>query len=74
MDASPNSTDLPTDVLADIQALADAIAAGQPVPPDVARRVHERAAHIRAEIYREHGLLDVGVPAIRELRGELSGS
>jgi hypothetical protein len=36
--------------------------------PEVLRQIHEEAEKIRAEIYREHGLLDIGVPAIRELR------
>jgi hypothetical protein len=31
---------------------------GQPLDPEVARRVHERAARITAEIYRTHGLID----------------
>jgi hypothetical protein len=44
---------------------------GKLLDPEVARRVRERAQKIRAEIYRKHGLVDIGVPAIRELRGEL---
>jgi hypothetical protein len=31
----------------------------------------ERIDRIWEAIYRQHGLLDIGVPAIRELRGEL---
>ena len=46
-------------------------ATGTSVDPEVARRVHERAMKIRDEIFRRHGLVDIGVPAIRELRGEL---
>jgi hypothetical protein len=44
---------------------------GAPLDPEVARRVNERAQRIRAEIFRQHGLVDIAVPAIRELRGEL---
>ena len=36
--------------------------------PEVLRKIHEEAAKVRDEIYRKHGLLDIGVPAIRELR------
>jgi hypothetical protein len=35
------------------------------------RRAAERMDRMREETYRQHGLLDIGVPAIRELRGEL---
>ncbi len=36
-------TPIPPDVMADLQAVADAVAAGRPVDPDVARRVRERS-------------------------------
>ncbi len=35
------------------------------------RRACERMDRIREEIRAKHGILDIGVPAIRELRGEL---
>ncbi len=39
--------------------------------PESMRRASERMDRLREETYRQHGLLDIGVPAIRELRGEL---
>lgn len=36
--------------------------------PEVLKKIHEEAEKIRAEIYQKHGTLDIGVPAIRELR------
>lgn len=48
-----------------------AFLAGTPVDPEVARRVQERGSVIREEAFRKHGLMDVAVPAIRELRGQL---
>jgi len=39
--------------------------------PEAMRRAAERMDRMREETYRQHGLLDIGVPAIRELRGEL---
>ena len=66
-----NTTQTITDIDPDVQAVAEAFAAGRPVDAEVAKRVHERAMRIRDEIYHRHGLVDVGVPAIRELRGEL---
>jgi hypothetical protein len=62
---------IPPDVMADMQAVADAVVARRPVDPEVARRVRQRAQAITAEVRRKHGVLDIGVPAIRELRGEL---
>ncbi len=42
--------------------------------PEAMRRAAERMDRMREEIYRQHGLLDIGVSAIRELRGELPES
>jgi hypothetical protein len=39
--------------------------------PEAMRRACERMDRIREEIRQKHGVLDIGVPAIRELRGEL---
>lgn len=51
---------------------ADAVLAyatsGRPLDPAVARRVHERARAITEQLRRRHGIFDLGVPAIRELR------
>jgi hypothetical protein len=59
------------EVLADVQTVAEAVAFGRPVDPAVAVRIRGRAQSITDELRRKHGLLDIGVPAIRELRGEL---
>jgi hypothetical protein len=69
-----NMTETIPNIDPDVQAVAEAIAAGIPVDRDVARRIHERAARIREEVYRKNGLVDFAVPAIRELRGELPES
>jgi len=71
MDTAETTTGVPPDVLADAQAVIDSVSSGKPLDPDVARRVHERAQRIREEIFQQRGLLDLGVPLIRELRGEL---
>jgi len=39
--------------------------------PEAMRRAAERMDRMREETYRQQGVLDIGVPAIRELRGEL---
>lgn len=66
-------TDKPPDlrVQADEAAVMQAYQTGTPVDPDVAHRVQERSRLIREEVLRKHGLVDIAVPAIRELRGPL---
>ena len=61
----------PADELADAQFVADCVAAGRPIPPEVVRRVQERAALARKELVATHGVQDIGVRIIREIRGEL---
>jgi hypothetical protein len=39
--------------------------------PEAMKRASDRMDRAREEIRRKHGILDIGVPAIRELRGEL---
>ena len=58
-------------VQADEEAVMASFITGKPLDPEVARRVHERALKIRARVFNAHGLVNIGVPAIRELRGEL---
>jgi len=36
--------------------------------PALLSKIHEEAAQIRKEILGTHGVIDIGVPAIRELR------
>ena len=55
----------------DLQAVIDHVASGKPLDPEVAKRVRAKGQKIRAEIFQKHGVLDVGVPAIREIRGDL---
>jgi hypothetical protein len=70
VNALPNeSTD--ASVRADEEAVMRAFLAGIAVNPDVAHRVQERSRLIREEVFRKHGLVDIAVPAIRELRGPL---
>jgi hypothetical protein len=59
---------IPPDIMADLEAVCRAAATGQPLDPEIRNRVRERADKVREEIFQTHGLLDIGVPAIRELR------
>ena len=71
--ASDITTEPTTDprIEADEQAVWESYLTGKRLDPEVARRVHERAMQIRDEAFRKHGLVDIAVPAFRELRGEL---
>lgn len=65
-----NPTDT-TGVEAELQEVLARVAAGKPVDPDLKRRVRERAEEIRKQILGIHGVQNIGVDLIRELRGEL---
>jgi hypothetical protein len=59
---------------ADAQAVLDHVVAGTSIDPELAKRVRERAEAIRRQILATHGMQDIGVELIRELRGELPES
>lgn len=62
------NTGVPRELEADTQAIIDHFVSGQDLDPETLRRIRERGDLIREEIFRKHGVLDIGVPAIRELR------
>lgn len=55
------------EVMAELQTLADDAAKGLR-DPERMQQAAERMDRMREETYRKHGLLDIGLPAIRELR------
>jgi len=61
---------VPVDALADMQAVADAAAAGKPVDPDVARRIRERSEKVQEELVRRYGIREIAVDLIRRGRDE----
>ncbi|HEV8060744.1 MAG TPA: hypothetical protein VGP68_12765 [Gemmataceae bacterium] len=50
------------------QAVMDKLLNGKPIPLEIARRIRERGDRIREEILLRHGLVDIAVPSIREIR------
>ena len=58
---------LAPDVMADLDYAAELAATGRK-DPEFAQRIREEARRVREEILRRNGVLDIGVPAIRELR------
>jgi hypothetical protein len=59
---------IPLDVMADLEKAARCASTGQPADPEFVRRIAEEARKIREEVKEKHGILDIGVSAIRELR------
>lgn len=53
------------------QAVMDHLMTGKPIDPELKRRIRERADKISQEVRNKFGLVDIAVPAIRELRGKL---
>ena len=60
-----------TELDADTEAIIEHAMTGKPLDPSIARRVRAEGEKLRREIFAKHGLVDIAVPAIRELRGEL---
>jgi hypothetical protein len=60
-------TTISADVMARLQEAADKAARGVR-DPDEMRRACERMDRLREKIFQRHGLLDIAVPAIRDLR------
>jgi hypothetical protein len=68
MDATETKpTGLPPEIMAQMEE-AVRIAMSPVRDREVMRRACEDMDRISEEIYRRHGLLDIGVPAIREFR------
>ena len=58
------------DVLADAEAVIEALASGRKPDADVMQRIERRSEKSRERILRQHGHLDVSVPEIRDLRDQ----
>jgi succinate dehydrogenase/fumarate reductase flavoprotein subunit len=64
-----DTNDLPAELLAEMQQAA--VKAMTPIrDPEAMKKACERMDRMREEIKKKHGILDIGVPAIRELRDE----
>ncbi len=72
-DGAMNTTfanSLSPEIVADMER-AVKLAMSEVRDPEAMRLACERMDRMREEIRQKHGVLDIGVPAIRELRGEL---
>lgn len=60
---------IPPELMAALQEAAENAANGQRDPEEM-RRACERMDRLGEEVRRKHGVLDIGISAIRELRDE----
>lgn len=61
---------IPADVLADIQAVANALAAGDCLSPEIVQRIHERSQKAQRELLDRYGVREIAVDLIRKIRDE----
>ena len=58
---------IPSQIMDDLQKAAERAAKGIR-DPDAMRRACENMDRVREEVFGRHGVLDIGLPSIRELR------
>ena len=59
---------IPADIMADLESVCEAIAAGRKIDPQLRERINKRADKVRDDIFQTDGVQDIGVSIIRELR------
>lgn len=69
MATADNTRWIPPEIMAEIQETIRRVMNGIR-DPEAIRRAFERMDRMREEVFKKHGVLDIGVPAIRELRDE----
>jgi len=67
MSTETKDTGIPPELLAEMEEAAR-LAMTNVRDPERMRQACERMDRMREEVRRRHGILDIGVPAIRELR------
>jgi hypothetical protein len=66
----PDDNAIPTDVLADMQAVADALAAGKRVAAEIEERIRMRSEQAQSDLLSQYGIREIAVDLIREIRDE----
>ena len=66
-----DATNAPLEVAVDGEALIDSLSSRETLSPETYRRIRERGRKVTEQLRQKYGELDIAVPAIRELRGEL---
>jgi hypothetical protein len=60
-------TEIPPELMAELEDAIRCAASGVR-DPEVMRKAAESMDRLREDVRRKHGVLDIGVPALRELR------
>jgi hypothetical protein len=68
MATKTQETDIPADVLADLEEVCRLAAEKKKPDLDLERRIGERTAQARQEMFEKFGIQDMGVAIIREMR------
>ncbi|OWK45393.1 hypothetical protein [Fimbriiglobus ruber] len=66
--AIPFAAVIPPELDADTRAVLEKLVTGKPLDAATTGRIHRDADQIRKDLVRKYGVLDIGVPAVRELR------
>jgi hypothetical protein len=62
---------IPPEEMADREAICRLISQGQRVTdPALLKRIHERSEQVRREMFEKHGITNIAVDLIREVRDE----
>lgn len=69
MTTAEKSRWIPSEIMAELEEAARLALSGVR-DPEAMRRACERMDRMREEVRKEHGVLDIGVPAIRKLRDQ----
>jgi hypothetical protein len=69
MTTAQENRSIPPEVMAELEEAARRALSGIR-DPEAMRRACERMDRMREEVRKKHGILDIGVPAIRELRDQ----
>jgi hypothetical protein len=63
-------SDLPPEIVADLEEVCRQAASGGNLDPELLRRVRERSALVQEELRQKYGQMNVAVDLIREIRDE----
>lgn len=69
MAITPTTPELPSDVRLMLDEAIRHVQTGEG-DPTILKRIHDEAEKIKRELFEKYDLLDIGTPAIRELRDE----
>jgi hypothetical protein len=61
---------IPSEIVADMQAVADGVSAGKALDPALVQRIAERSKKVQEELLQQYGVREIAIDLIRETREE----